>query len=238
VQMTLQYKLQTSNFRENVHLLANEVDSHSVFEHPWLTTLEGMSDLSFINSFRDYVQLSRVYGQHFSSYVKNAIDSTASTELRDVLIENLAEEEGQPGQPSHIALYEQMAVELGMGGFASALSENPLQSIIQGLLREKLAGTQKFVTLGALVLGSEYAVPRIYAPVLDRLRSFAEFALPASINFFAVHVECDSEHASRAIQALEHEVKTETDFIQLRFGALSALNLRQAMLDSIYIGRR
>ena len=235
--MMRHYEVDKGNLPGALTLLVKEIASHSVFGHSWLLNLKAMSDASFLNNFREFICVSKVYGQHFSSYVRNAIQSAATTELREALIANLAEEEGDEGQPSHIELFEKMTIELGVDGSESAFGRNPLLSIVQRLLREKLEGAEKFVALGALVLGSEYAVPRLYGPILDRLHSFDASPLPASIHFFNLHVECDADHANRAIQALEQEIKNEDDFIQLRFGALSALNLRQALLDSIDIRR-
>ena len=187
--MISQYELDKGKLPGALTLLVQEVASHSVFGHSWLVNLKEMSDSSFLNSFREFICVSKVYGQHFSSYVRNAVQAAATTELREALLENLAEEEGHEGQQSHIKLFKQMTAELSVDGSESPFGENPLRSVVQRLLREKLEGTEKFVALGALILGSEYAVPRLYGPILDRLRTFDDFALPASIHFFNLHVE-------------------------------------------------
>ena len=206
---------------------------HPIFKHNWLTNLNKLSDQSFLMTFRDYICSAKIYGKNFPSYVENAIAVSTSQRLIAALRENLYEELGSGDHLPHAQLYQMMADELDVGSYKSPLGPNPLASVTERLIREKLGGHEKFVTLGALIIGSEWAVPRLYSPILERIKACTTVDLPSSTHFFELHVQCDAEHAELGILGLLDEVKSDSHFMQVRFGAISALNLRLAAFDAL-----
>ena len=222
-----------NSIRDLFDSLLADLHLHPIFKHSWLINLHNLSDQSFLMTFRDYICSAKIYGKNFPSYVENAITVSTSQRMIGALNENLYEELGNGDHPPHAQLYQMMADELGVGSYKSPLGPNPLESVTERLICEKLDGREKFVTFGALIIGSEWAVPRLYRPILERIKACTTVDLVSSTRFFELHVECDAEHAELGILGLIDEVKTESDFMQVRFGAVSALNLRLAAFDAL-----
>ena len=227
------------NLREkekHLSALLEEVDSHYLLVHPWLNELRALSDHDFLQTFREYVYSSSIFGYHFASYVKSAITLCESSHLSKILQKNLDEELGldESSPIPHTILFQAMVDELELAStrLDSRCSDVPAEERL--LLQTILSGTEKFQLLGALLIGSEWIVPKLYKPILDRVTLCESYHLPASTDFFDLHVSCDQTHGQEAVAGLLSEIRSADDFDSLRKGAVTALNCREQILTRLF----
>jgi len=221
--------------QKSLNSLLEEVNAHPVLTHQWLSDIKSMSDSEFIIAFRQYIKFSSILGNHFASYVQKALASCNSNELHDVLQENLNEELGLVGSDAtpHTILFKAMVEELDEAVRCTPQSRTSNSSEASISLQRILVGKNKFHLLGALLLGSEYVVPKLYKPILERLIICKTHRLSKAQYFFTVHIQCDQEHGTQAVNALLSEIQTPRDIVLLREGAMTALNCRLQSLDDV-----
>jgi pyrroloquinoline quinone (PQQ) biosynthesis protein C len=221
---------------EFVVALKREAAAHPAVHHPYLKRLAA-GDLPRIDTaLRDYAFQYRFYGAEFPSYLEGVIGSLKSDQHRSVLRQNLAEEKGDPESDDrdkmpHTRLF-------GLFGQATGVDAEYLDThepcttvmIWRDLFLQKCQSRQEGVALGAIGIATELLVPDMYRYILQGIREHTDLT-ENDAYFFALHSRCDEAHAA-ALLDITIELADRRDLREaIRFGVISALNLRRAFWD-------
>jgi pyrroloquinoline quinone (PQQ) biosynthesis protein C len=86
------------------------------------------------------------------------------------------------------------------------------------------------VGLGAIGLGTEMIVPKIYDHFIHAIEDHSSFENCNSM-FFRLHVDCDDGHSEDLLTVIRDFADTSNNREYLRFGAQIALDLRKNFWD-------
>lgn len=222
--------------REFVDALSLEALDHPAVHHPYLERIAS-GDLPDVQwALRDYAYQYAFYSEEFPNYLLGVIENLASETHRSILLENLREERGDASsadlarQP-HTDLFKHFQRAIGVDD--RFLAENKPSTTVEmwrDLALQKCRSDQVGVAIGAIGIGTELVVPTIYTYLLEGIRSHTSLH-EDDYFFFTLHAACDQQHAEdlRQISVEISDVSEHREAI--RFGALSALNLRKAFFD-------
>jgi pyrroloquinoline quinone (PQQ) biosynthesis protein C len=211
--------------------LRAEVETHPAVNHTFLARV-GTSPFSR----EDY----KIFGmQHyplvgmFTGYMErlliNAPNSTAKCWLAKVLVDEYGE--GSDGH-DHAEMYRMFLTACGV---APAEEDRvPLHSAVVGFIRThlELCSHRPFlVGLGALGPGHEWAIPRMFVPIIAGLRR-ARFE-EDEISYFTLHCLQDQDHALWLEEALASMLTSQAEADQVREGALASLEARRKFWEGV-----
>lgn len=200
------------------------VEGHEAVNHPFLL------DLGNTNCDRDRF---RRFGlqhyqlvKHFTGYMEQLLINAPSSREKLWIAKVLVDEYGEGSdQKDHAELYREFLAAAGASrGEEDRISvhENVLAFIEehQRIVRE----APFLVALGSLGPGHEWAIPKMFAPIIDALRStgFNE----SDIQYFTLHSEQDVDHGNWLKSAITSMATTSDHVEQLRHGAELSLNAR------------
>jgi pyrroloquinoline-quinone synthase len=182
------------------------------------------------------------YVSHFSEWLATVFGDCPEPEVRDFLLENIAEEEGVTGQGEYAAVRH---TELLLD-FAAACGKSREEIVGAQQNGELLAGTlglqawcavqakKPFAeAIAGLVVGLESQVPRIYArtmPPLIEKYGFTE----KEVTFFRLHIGADEEHGERGYEIVEKYAKTPEQRANCLRLVREATLMRGLYLDALY----
>ena len=87
------------------------------------------------------------------------------------------------------------------------------------------------VGLGALGPGHEWAIPRMFTPIIAGLER-AGFE-DEEINYFKLHIDQDEDHAIWLEEALASMIQTQEEADQVREGTLLSLEARRRFWEGV-----
>jgi pyrroloquinoline-quinone synthase len=203
-----------------------------VLRHPFLA---GCADGSVtLDQLRSFLVQHGKYSRYFTRYLCALISQLDEGDDVLRLAENLTEElgcgaDGEMRTP-HSRIYADMLKDFDID--PDAHSVNPeTQNLIDTmfmLCRQPL-GT---AGLGAMCLGAEGLVPPVYARIIEGFRH--RDVDPRRLEFFAIHIECDDDHAATMYEILERQTKKSPS---CRITALNAgdiaVNARLRFFDAL-----
>jgi pyrroloquinoline quinone (PQQ) biosynthesis protein C len=211
--------------------LRHEVENHPAVNHTFLARI-GTSPFSR----EDY----KVFGmQHyplvgmFTNYMErlliNAPNSTAKCWLAKVLVDEYGE--GSDGH-DHAVMYRMYLTACGVA--PEEENQVPLNPAVVDFIRThlELCSRQPFlVGLGALGPGHEWAIPRMFVPIIkgQRRAGFSE----EEILYFTLHCEQDEDHALWLEEALASMLETPEQAAQVREGAMASLEARRKFWEGV-----
>ncbi|MCA9581449.1 MAG: iron-containing redox enzyme family protein [Myxococcales bacterium] len=219
-----------------VAAVCREAKEHPAVHHPYLVRLS-QGDLPDIQgALRDYAFQYSFYGTDFVSYLEGVIGSLPFERQRDVIRENLEEEKGDPKSTDldripHVKLFQMFREAIGANEEYRKTNKACTTVLVwRDLFLQKCNSRQLGVALGGMGIGTEYVVPTIYGYILKAIREHTKLSREDAY-FFELHSQCDDHHAED-LNNIAVELASEPDVREaLRFGALSALNLRKAFWD-------
>lgn len=188
-----------------------------------------------LGAIRDYCHQYSFYCAEFPTYLESVIARLSSPAHRERLRSNLSEERGDdPHNPDgipHSELFRRFGRAAGVTeDYAARTPPCPTVRIWRDLFAQKCAAAEVGVGLGGIGIGTEHVVPTIYRFLHEAVTRHTDLT-PDDYRFLTVHLGCDEEHAEQmrliSIELAEDFERREA----LRFGALSALNLRHAFWD-------
>ena len=229
------------------HFVKNTSDwalTSAAINHPYLTAL-ATGDLPDIDAaFRDFARQYGLYSAKFIPYVSAVYERLESVEHREILHENLAEEKGDThdvvlppdvletvtGVP-HVLLYRRFQEALGVTpGVDGATDDCPGYLWSQDFLR--LCESNQYVGVGAIGIGTEFIVSRVFRQILEGLSSFSSLSMTQRV-FFDLHSECDDKHAAEVL-SITQDLATDRDAAeQIEYGVKTALSLRATFWDRL-----
>jgi pyrroloquinoline-quinone synthase len=210
-----------------------EVRTHPALHHPFLCRFaQGTCQRLQLWAFGlQHYQLVRV----FTSYLEALVKSIHQPQVRDWIHRILNDEYARPHtyDRSHPALYRRFLRALG-------LSEEDWERV------EGLPETRAFVErhleltvlrhpavgLGAMGPGHEWAIPTMFAYLIDGLRKAG--LGEQSLEYFTLHVAQDMEHGKLMRAALACYADTPENQARIREGALASLDARARFWEGLH----
>lgn len=228
--------LQQGEANDFVDALIEDVFEHPAIHHPYL---EGLSSASLPNideAIRDYAFNYSVYSGEFVTYLNLVIAGLTKQEHRDLIIENLYEEQGDPNSPlseekPHSVIFNEFKEQIGVNKEYEANATIASTSLCwRNAFKEICRSQNVYVGLGAIGLGTEMIVPRIYDHFIHAIEEHSSFENSNSM-FFRLHVDCDDGHSEDLLTVIRDFAVFPNNREYLRFGAQIALDLRKTFWD-------
>ncbi len=164
------------------------------------------------------------YYRHVEAFPKHLRVLAARTEgpLRDIVLENLAEEEN-PSAP-HPKLWRDFAAALGVSeDDVTCCPALPGTQAVVATFRE-IVGDRPVAESVAALYAYESQVPEIASTKIDGLKKFYGIDKPEGLAYFTVHEQADREHRAAWRNWLEeHASGNEEEILATTDEALNAL---------------
>jgi len=210
-----------------------EVRGHPALHHPFLRRFAqgGHRRLQLWTFGLQHYQLVRV----FTSYLEALLKSIPNPEVRDWIHRVLEDEYAHPRSfdRSHSALYRMFLRALGLSeedwDRAEALPETRAfitHHIELTSLRHYLVG------LGAVGPGHEWAIPTMFAYLVDGLRKVG--VEEKALEYFTLHMAQDLEHGRLLKMALARYAETPENQERILEGARASLDARARFWDGLH----
>lgn len=219
-----------------VDALEREALDHPAVHHPFLTGIASGALPDVESSLRDYAFQYACYSREFPNYLISVIENLESPVHRASLLENLAEEQGDPSSDRldrmpHTELFARFQRAIGIDdAYRRSHRVMTTVEIWRDLALQKSRSQKIGVSIGAIGIGTEFIVPTIYTYLLEGIRKFTKLA-EDDYFFFTLHAQCDQEHAAD-LRRISIDIADGVDDREaLRFGVFSTLNLRKAFFD-------
>ena len=220
-------------FMANTELLAKidaAIAEKNLLKHPFYQDWQA-GKLS-----REALQLyAAQYYRHVEAFPKHLRMLAARTEgpIRDIVLENLAEEEN-PARP-HPKLWRDFAAALGVGedDISSCPALPGAQAVVETF--REIVGDRTVAEAVAALYAYESQVPEIATTKIAGLKNFYGVNSPEGLAYFEVHEEADKAHrAAWRNWLLEHAEGSEDDILATTNQALDA---GWGLLDAVHCTR-
>ena len=228
--------------------LVQEALSHPAVCHPYLTDLaEGnLPDLQW--AIRDFAAQYPGYCAHFPRYLTVVISKLESPEHRTTLMQNLIEESGMldddelavlvefgidpdwvQGIP-HPKLFERFQHAMGVYD-TDEHADDALEVVCwRESFYHLLANGSPAEAIGAIGLGTENVVNKIYTPMIRAIERLGTLDRRDYV-FFDLHCEVDEDHHEALLNIAHDFADVPLNRIDLRKGMLKALGFRARFWD-------
>jgi pyrroloquinoline quinone (PQQ) biosynthesis protein C len=176
------------------------------------------------NELHTFVRQHQLYSRHFTRYLSALLCNMDSDHDRQGLIMNLFDEMGlgDSGNVPHSILYKNMMNTMGI------LTDDvplPTTTLLIDAMFECCKYSNLMVGLGALCLGAEGIVPKIYSTIVNGFLSVGEPM--ENLQFFNLHIGCDDEHSKIMYGIIKKELsKNPNAMIDLNYGANKLIQAR------------
>lgn len=213
--------------------------------HPYLDALREGELPNIDLAWQDFAYQYGFYSSQFVQYVSVVIQNLKHQHHKDILLENLAEENGGThdvdlpddvlasveGQP-HTHLFRRFQESLGVDvQYRNTVHESHAAlSWREEFL--KLCSTNEYVGVGAVGIGTELLVPKIYHQILEGLKTHSNLSLEQRV-FFDLHSECDDEHAAQLQQIAEELAVDQLSCEKIEYGVDMAISMRTKFWDEM-----
>jgi len=237
------YKFSSLNFLHSgtsekfISALIKEINNHPAVNHPYLIKLSKGLFPNPAEAIKDYAHQYSFYSLWFVRYLKGVIKSMPSKRLELELIENIKEEEGDENaielkKRPHVEIFQHFKKSIGVDEIYIAKNPPSTTAILwRNLFLQKCDSDILGVGIGAIGLATEFIVPRIYTYITKSIENQSNFPDSSSL-FFRLHIDCDQAHAQKIIDITTEIAENIASREAIRFGVISALNLRNAFWDS------
>ena len=211
--------------------------------HPYLDALANGSLPNMQMAIQDFAFQYGWYSKDFVKYLNAVISCLSQESHRVILRENLAEENGHThdielpaevaasiqGVP-HSLLYERFQDSIGVdANYKSSSAPSATASHWSEQLLN-LCQMNQYVGVGAIGIGTEFIVSKIYKKILNCLQRHSSLSATERV-FFDLHSECDDEHAEQLLEITEALAKDSSSREQIEYGVREAFHLREMFWD-------
>jgi pyrroloquinoline-quinone synthase len=186
---------------------------------------------------RESLQLyAAQYYRHVEAFPRHLRVLAARTEgpLRDIVLENLAEEESLPY--SHPKLWRDFAAALGVNeeDITCCPALPGTQAVVEAF--REIVGDRPVAESVAALYAYEAQMPELSTTKIDGLKKFYSIDSPRSLAYFAVHEQVDKTHRSAWRNWLEQHASgddeeilaTTNEALDALWGALDAVHCAHA----------
>jgi len=228
---------------EFIDRISAEAQDSTAVNHPYLDAMSGGHFSNVERAFEDFALQYGLYSAPFTQYMSVVIDSLSSDKHKDILLENLAEEQGEvhdielpadvlasiAGKP-HTELYLRFQNALGVDADyeENTSKDDPGHLWSQQFLL--LCKSNQHVGVGAIGIGTELIVSQIYSQILEGLKGHSNLT-PTQHVFFDLHSQCDDEHAAQMMLIAEDLALDQKSCEQIEYGVTEAIRMRTEFWD-------
>lgn len=228
-----------------IKYISTEASNSAAVNHPYLQAIrEG--DLPDIDlAFKDFAFQYGIYSAAFVRYVSAVIDNLSNTEHKKTLQSNLAEEQGNThdvelspdvlasiiGQP-HTSLYRRFQEAVGIDADYRKTAHRCQTSLSWSRQFLQICRMNECVGVGAIGIGTELIVSRIYDQILAGLEAHTSLTMKQRV-FFDLHSKCDEEHSAQLLSIAEDLAQDHASCEQIAYGTRRAIEMRVAFWDKM-----
>jgi pyrroloquinoline quinone (PQQ) biosynthesis protein C len=222
-----------------INTLLHEIHNHSALNHPYLVALGNGTLPDTAEALKNYAHQYSFYSSYFVKYLDGVINALELQSHKDTLFENIEEERGNPDateliEKPHVEIFDYFKKTIGVDKeYEDNHPASTTTLLWRDLFLQKCNSTIPGVGVGAIGIATEYIVPHIYKFIAEAIENHTDYPEDASV-FFRLHMECDEEHADNLIKVTTEIAEDTSTREAIRFGVISALNLRNAFWDSQY----
>src|SRR5258708_19537385 len=180
---------------------------------------------------QEYTRQYYHYALAFPTFLSNAHANCDDIAIRQMLLENLVEEE--QGSENHPELWLRFCEALGLdreevkGGTANAATRHLIATIRslarEGALHEGLAALYAY----------ESQIPAVAAAKIDGLAKWYGITAPRDIAFFAVHQEADVHHSATSRALLDRLCANDQARAAAEAATVRTLDALYGFLDAV-----
>jgi pyrroloquinoline-quinone synthase len=210
------------------------LEEKSILKHPFYQKWnEGKLTLG---ELREYSKQYYHFVKNFPMFVSAVHSNCTDPEIRRMLVENLADEEGyKTGVSDHPALWLNFCEALGV---SAQEAENTIpvkesENMISGFY--ELCRSRDFRTGLSTLLAYEKQIPEVSRVKIDGLKKYYGMDSEKAVEFFAVHEKADVFHSKAELDTVLIACKTEEEQDNALQAMKKSAGLYWQMLDGIYV---
>lgn len=232
-----------------VENLATKALNSTAVNHPYLRAIS-CGDFANINLvLKDFAFQYGFYSGNFTCYMTAVINNLENIEHKRIMQTNLAEEQGDThgvelaaevldsviGQP-HASLFQRFQKALEVDANQSVTTQSIAVNFQPGMVWSeeflKLCEKNQYVGVGAIGVGTELIVSRIYHQILQGLKNHSNLTAKQRV-FFDLHSQCDDEHGEQMLCIADNLATDKQACEQIEYGVNMAINLRTTFWDKM-----
>jgi pyrroloquinoline-quinone synthase len=222
------------NKEEFKKAIINLIEEKSILKHPFYQKWnEGKLTM---DELTEYAKQYYEFVKHFPMFVSSVHSNCSDLEIRKMLLENLADEEGyKTGVADHPALWINFCLALGIEkqSLNEATASEGVNSMINGFYNF-CKNSDYRVGLAAL-LSYEYQIPEVSKIKIEGLKKYYGISSPKAIEFFTIHKTADIYHSGDEMESIINTCEDEKDRNKILEVIRKGTTLYWNMLDSIYL---
>ncbi|MCC3409733.1 MAG: CADD family putative folate metabolism protein [Microcoleus sp. PH2017_10_PVI_O_A] len=206
------------------------LDQNHLLKHPFYQMWnEGKLDLAML---QEYAQEYYLQVHNFPTYVSATHAACDDIKIRQMLLENLIEEER--GAANHPELWLRFAEGLGLDRNA-VLSREHLEKTSESVrILKDLARSESPAKGLAALYAYEAQIPEVSTTKIAGLKEFYGIDSQAALSFFQVHEKADEFHSQATGEALLQVCETEEAQQEALLAAQKATFALNLLLDGVY----
>jgi pyrroloquinoline-quinone synthase len=206
-----------------------QIEASHLLKHPFYQAWnQGKLTLSILQKYaQEYYQ--QVH--YFPTYVSAVHSACSDLTMRQMLLDNLIEEE--KGSANHPELWLRFAEGVGCDR-ASVLEHEPLTTTRQSVAQlQELARSRNPLCGMTALYAYESQIPAVATTKIAGLKEFYGIENDRALSFFRVHQQADVVHSQMTREAIAQlaESATTDEVLSWTAQAMSAMNL---LLDGVY----
>ncbi|MCC3412845.1 MULTISPECIES: CADD family putative folate metabolism protein [unclassified Microcoleus] len=206
------------------------LDQNHLLKHPFYQMWnEGKLDIAML---QEYAQEYYLQVHNFPTYVSATHAACDDIKIRQMLLENLIEEER--GAANHPELWLRFAEGLGLDRNAVLEREHLEKTTESVRILKDLARSESPAKGLAALYAYEAQIPEVSTTKIAGLKEFYGIDSQAALSFFQVHEKADEFHSEATREALLQVCETEEAQQEALLAAQKATFALNLLLDGVY----
>jgi pyrroloquinoline-quinone synthase len=215
--------------------ITNTIAEKNILNHPFYQKWnEGKLT---IDELKTYAKQYYRFVEHFPMFVSSVHSNCTNPQVRAMILENLADEEGYKTNVSdHPALWLNFckSLDIDVDMVKNNKSVVPeVQKMVDGFY--SLCRSNDYRLGLAALLAYEFQIPEVSRIKIEGLKKFYGISSPEAIEFFTVHEQADIYHSRDEMDAIVNNCKTEKEQKKVLGVIKKSASLYWQMLDGMYV---
>lgn len=214
--------------------IVKTIEARSILKHPFYVKWnEGKLS---INELAEYAKQYYKFVEHFPMFVSAVHSNCPEAEVRKIMLENLADEEGfKTDTENHPRLWLNFCKSLGVEEDSVAETETmpEVAGMVDGFY--EFCRSADYRSGLAALLAYEYQIPEVSRIKIEGLKKFYGIDSAEAIEFFTVHESADVYHSKAELDVLLEKCIDEKAQKKVLEIIDKAAGLYWKMLDGVYV---
>ena len=190
-----------------------------------------------LDELKNYAIQYYRYVENFPMFVSSVHSYCDNPEVRNMIMENLADEEGfKTNVSDHPALWLNFCKLLGLDESTVINNRNivpQVKEMVNGFY--KLCRSVDYKLGLAALLAYEAQIPEVSKVKIEGLKKFYGINSPEALEFFTVHETADIYHSRNEMNAIVENCRTEEEQNKVLEVIKQSTGLYWQMLDGMYV---